>query len=91
MDPITTNLLSDHYAVVQLNLLADGGESYHELEVRIPELKSIVIATLANSSRNDLKGAEGLKTFESSIREQINEVLQDGEIERVLITDFKIQ
>ncbi|WP_377887326.1 flagellar basal body-associated FliL family protein [Alkalihalobacillus sp. R86527] len=91
MESITTNLLSDHYAVVQLNLLADGGKSYHEIEVRNPELKSIVISTLASLSRNDLKGAEGLKTFEESIRKQINDVLQDGEIERVLVIDFKIQ
>ncbi|MCA0988896.1 flagellar basal body-associated FliL family protein [Guptibacillus algicola] len=91
MEPITTNLLSDHYAVVQLNLLADGEKSYHELEVRNPELKSIVISTLANLSRSDLKGAEGLKTFEESIRKQINDVLQDGDIERVLVIDFKIQ
>lgn len=91
MEPITTNLLSDHYAVVQLNLLADGEKSYHELEVRNPELKSIVISSLANLSRNDLKGAEGLKTLEESIRKQINDVLQDGKLERVLVIDFKIQ
>lgn len=91
MEPITTNLLSDHFAVVQLNILADNEKSYHELEVRNPELKAIVITTLANLSRNDLKGAEGLKAFEASISKQINEVLHDGKVERVLVTDFKIQ
>lgn len=91
MEPITTNLLSDHFAVVQLNILADNEKSYHELEVRNPELKAIVITTLANLSRNDLKGAEGLKAFEVSISKQINEVLHEGKVERVLVTDFKIQ
>lgn len=91
MEPLTTNLSSEHYAVVQLNLLADSEEGYKELEVRTPELKSIVISTLAGLSRDDLKGSEGLAKFAETIQAEANKVLHDGQVERVLITDFKIQ
>ena len=91
MEPLTTNLSSENYAVVQLNLLADSEKSYKELEVRTPELKAIVISTLAGLSRDDLKGSEGLMNFTKTIQTEANKVLHDGQVERVLITDFKIQ
>ncbi len=91
MEPLTTNLTSENYAVVQLNLLADSEKSYKELEVRTPELKAIVISTLAGLSRDDLKGSEGLTNFAKTIQAEANKVLHDGQVERVLITDFKIQ
>ncbi|TKD70533.1 flagellar basal body-associated FliL family protein [Pseudalkalibacillus hwajinpoensis] len=91
MESLTTNLSSEHYAVVQLNLLADSEESYKELEVRTPELKAIIISTLAGLSRDDLKGSEGLKRFTETIQAEANNVLHEGKVERVLITDFKIQ
>jgi flagellar protein FliL len=91
MEPLTTNLSSDHFAIVQLNLLADHEKSYKELEVRNPELKAIVISTLAGLTKEDLKGSEGLKTFEETIKNEVNQVLHDGKVERVLVTDFKIQ
>ena len=91
MEPLTTNLSSDHFAVVQLNLLADNEKSYKELEVRSPELKSIVISTLAGLTKEDLKGSEGIKKFEETITKETNVIMQDGKVERVLVTDFKIQ
>lgn len=91
MEPLTTNLSSENYAVVQLNLLADNEKSYKELEVRNPELKAIVISILAGLSKEDLKGSEGLKQFTLAVQAEINTVLQDGKVERVLVTDFKIQ
>ncbi len=90
-EAITTNLSSDHFAVVQLNLLANNEKSYKELEVRSPEVKAIVISTLADLTKDDLKGNSGLSTFEKAVGSKINKILQDGEIERVLVTDFKIQ
>ena len=91
MESLTTNLSSDHFAIVQLNLLADHEKSYKELEVRNPELKAIVILTLAGLTKEDLKGSEGIKTFEETIKNEVNQVLHDGKVERVLVTDFKIQ
>ena len=91
MEPLTTNLSSDHFAVVQLNLLADNEKSFKELEVRSPELKSIVISTLAGLTKEDLKGSEGIKKFEDTITKETNHIMQDGKVERVLVTDFKIQ
>lgn len=91
MESLTTNLSSDHFAIVQLNLLADKEKSYKELEVRNPELKAIVISTLAGLTKEDLKGSEGLKKFEDEIANETNHILHDGKVERVLVTDFKIQ
>ncbi|MGA9290040.1 MAG: flagellar basal body-associated FliL family protein [Anaerobacillus sp.] len=91
MEPLTTNLSSDNFAVVQLNLLADNEKSFKELEVRSPELKSIVISTLAGLTKEDLKGSEGIKKFEDTITKETNHIMQDGKVERVLVTDFKIQ
>ena len=91
MEALTTNLSSDHFAVVQLNLLADNEKSFKELEVRSPELKSIVISTLAGLTKEDLKGSEGIKKFEDTITKETNHIMQDGKVERVLVTDFKIQ
>lgn len=90
-EPITTNLSSDHFAVVQLNLLANNEKSYKEIEVRSPEIKAIIISTLADLTKDDLKGNAGLSSFEKAVGSKINKVLNDGEVERVLVTDFKIQ
>ncbi|XBC98603.1 hypothetical protein ABFG93_12410 [Pseudalkalibacillus hwajinpoensis] len=37
MESLTTNLSSDHFAIVQLNLLEDNEKSYKELEIRNPD------------------------------------------------------
>jgi flagellar FliL protein len=42
-------------------------------------------------TEEDLKGKEGKTTFESSLKAQLNTLMQTGEVQQVYITSYIIQ
>lgn len=90
-EPITTNLYTRDYVVVQFSILLDNKKAKVELEKRAPEVKAIIISTLASLTPDDLKGEEGLNHLEAILMNRFNEILHEGKAIRVLTTDFKIQ
>lgn len=90
-EPITTNLYNRDYVVVQFSILLDNKRAKEELEKRNPEVKAIIISTLASLTPEDLQGGEGLNHLEALLMNRFNEILHEGKAIRVLTTDFKIQ
>ena len=90
-ESITTNLYNRDYVVVQFNILLDNKKAKEELEKRTPEVKAIIISTLASLTPEDLQGAEGLNHLEALLMNRFNEILHEGKAIRVLTTAFKIQ
>ncbi len=89
---ITTNLGSaGNYAVVQFNLLLSTEKAKEEAEKRSPETKAAIISTIAGFSKDELIGTEGIKALEDELYKKLNEIIQDGKVERVLVTEFKLQ
>jgi len=91
-DIITTNLASaDNYAVVQFNILLDSKKAKEETEKRTAEVRAAVISTVAGFTKDDLIGNEGISTLEQQLSDKLSGIISEGKVERVLVTEFKLQ
>ena len=91
-DSITTNLASqDHFAVVQFNIQLSSVKAKEETEKRTAEIRAAIIATVAGLTKEELVGTEGIATLEQEISSKLDSVIEKGHVERVLVTEFKVQ
>lgn len=89
---ITTNLATpSSYAVVQFNILSGDKKAKEELTKRQPEVRAAAIATVAGMEKDELIGTEGIALLQDGMAENLESLIGKGKIERVLITEFKVQ
>lgn len=91
-DIITTNLASaNNFAIVQFNILLSSHETKEEAEKRKPEVRAAIISTIAGFTKDELIGNKGIDTLEKELTEKLESIVETGEVERVLVTEFKLQ
>lgn len=90
-DVITTNLASPNFGIVQFNILLDSEKTKEEAEKRTPEVRAAIISTVAGFTKEELVGANGIATLEEQLKAKLAEIMQTGNVERVLVTEFKVQ
>lgn len=88
---ITTNLSGSEFIRLSLKIQTDSADAAAELLKRDFQVKNIVIQQLSEMTSDDLNGKEGKTAFEKAIKVQINELMQDGEVQKVYITSYIIQ
>lgn len=91
-DVITTNLASaSNFAIVQFNILLSSEEAKEETEKRTPEVRAAIISTIAGLNKDQLIGGDGITTLEKELSAKLGKIVETGKVERVLVTEFKIQ
>lgn len=91
-DVITTNLASaNNFAIVQFNILLSSEETKVEAENRTAEVRAAIIATMASFTKDQLAGKEGIVNLEQELSSKLGNIVQTGKVERVLVTEFKVQ
>ena len=91
-DIITTNLASaSNFAIVQFNILLSSEEAKAETEKRTPEVRAAIISTIAGLTKDQLIGGEGISILEKELSAKLGNIVETGEVDRVLVTEFKIQ
>lgn len=91
-DVITTNLASPgNYGVVQFNILLSDIETKEEAEKRTAEVRAAVISTVAGFTKDELAGEGGIKMLEEELTARLSEVFEKGTVDRILVTEFKMQ
>lgn len=91
-EAITTNLATpSSYAVVQFNILLGDKKIKEEMAKRHPEIRAAAIATLAGMEKEELIGTEGITLLQDEMTAQLQELVGKGKVERVLVTEFKVQ
>ncbi|MGB5944784.1 flagellar basal body-associated FliL family protein [Paenisporosarcina sp.] len=91
-DIITTNLASaSNFAIVQFNILLSSKEAKEETEKRTPEVRAAIISTIAGLTKDQLIGGEGISILEKELSAKLGNIVETGEVDRVLVTEFKIQ
>ena len=91
-DIITTNLASaSNFAIVQFNILLSSEEAKEETEKRTPEVRAAIISTIASLSKEQLVGGGGITTLEKELSSKLSKIVETGKVERVLVTEFKVQ
>ncbi|TWT04479.1 flagellar basal body-associated protein FliL [Planococcus sp. CPCC 101016] len=91
-DIITTNLASaSNFAVVQFNIALDNKKTKEETEKRTSEVRAAIISTVAGFTKEELVSKDGIATLEEQLTAKLNDMLDKGHVERVLVTEFKVQ
>lgn len=90
-EEITTNLLSNDFIKASFKIHANDKASFQELQKRDFQINNIIIRTLSGIKSADLAGPEGIETLEATIRDQLNEIMQDGKVVKVYTTRWVIQ
>lgn len=88
---ITTNLADKRYIKLQLKIQTTGEETATELAKRDFQVKNLIIQELSEMSQEDLGGKDGKQAFQRTIKSQINELMDKGEVQQVYITSYIIQ
>lgn len=90
-EEITTNLLTNQIIRTSFVIEAEHEDAKEELEMRNFQVENIIIGELADRSVQDLSGSEGISLVETNIRAELNELMQEGSIERVYMNQKVIQ
>lgn len=91
-DIITTNLASaEHFGVVQFNILMSDKKAKEEMATRTPEVRAAIISTVAGFTKDELVGTEGITSLEAALSLKLDEILEAGQVKRVLVTELKVQ
>lgn len=91
-DIITTNLASPgNFGIVQFNILFSDIETKEEAGKRTAEVRAAVIATIAGFKKDELVGENGITMLEEELAARLTEVFEKGTVDRVLVTEFKMQ
>lgn len=91
-DVITTNLASaSNFAIVQFNILLSTKEAKEEAEKRTPEVRAAIISTIAGFTKDELVGNKGIMTLEQQLSTKLSKIVETGKVDRVLVTEFKVQ
>ena len=53
--------------------------------------KNLIIQELSEITQEDLKGKQGKQNLQETLKSQINELMQDGEVKQVYITSYAVQ
>lgn len=88
---ITTNLADKRYVKIQFKIQTNSEEAGKELAKRDFQVKNLIIQELSEMTQEDLKGKPGKLGLQQTLKTQINELMQDGEIKQVYITSYIIQ
>ena len=95
LEPFTVNLQSsdskDVYLKITLSLELSNKELSKELDAKIAVIRNNIILILSNKSVTDLSSDAGKAALCDEIKEQLNPLLDDGEIRNVYIVSFIIQ
>jgi flagellar protein FliL len=88
---ITTNLADGSYVKVSFKIQTNNKDGKEEAEKRDFQIKNIIIEELAEMKAENFNGKKGMISLEERLKQQINQVMQEGKVEQVYITSFILQ
>lgn len=88
---LTTNLASNNYAKMSFKIETDGKAAKDELTKRNFQVRNIMIEELSDTKEKDLNGKAGEIKLEETLKNRINQIMQDGKVVQVYITDSLLQ
>lgn len=91
IEEITTNLSGRHFIRISLKIQTDNKKAGEELQKRDFQVKNLVIQELSEMTAKDFEGKAGKQQFEEAIKSQLNQLMQEGQVEKVYIVSYIIQ
>lgn len=88
---ITTNLAGDSYIKISFKIQTDSKDAKNELTKRDFQVNNIIIEELSEKKAQDLQGKMGKLKLEDTLKSKINELMRDGKVVNVYITESLLQ
>ncbi len=88
---ITTNLLSNDFARATFLIHVENKKALQEIQKREFQVENIILRTLSGKRSSDLAGPEGIEGLEEELRNQMNELMQEGSVVKIYTTSWVIQ
>ncbi|MFJ7747053.1 flagellar basal body-associated protein FliL [Peribacillus sp. NPDC097295] len=88
---ITTNLAGNDYIKISFMVQTDNKKAKEELEKRNFQVKNIIITELSEMKAQELTGKKGKEKLQNTLRTKINELMEEGKVEKVYITSSILQ
>ncbi|MFF5398096.1 flagellar basal body-associated protein FliL [Peribacillus butanolivorans] len=88
---ITTNLSGNDYIKISFMVQTENKKAKQELEKRGFQVKNIIIAELSEMKATELTGKKGKEKLQDTLKTRINELMEEGKVEKVYITSSILQ
>lgn len=88
---ITTNLSGNDYIKISFMVQTDNKKAKEELEKRNFQVKNIIITELSEMKAEELTGKKGKEKLQNTLKTRINELMEEGKVEKVYITSSILQ
>ncbi|MFF2287124.1 flagellar basal body-associated protein FliL [Peribacillus butanolivorans] len=88
---ITTNLSDNDYIKISFMVQTENKKAKVELEKRSFQVKNIIIAELSEMKATELTGKKGKEKLQDTLKTRINELMEEGKVEKVYITSSILQ
>ena len=88
---ITTNLSGNDYIKISFMVQTDNKKAKEELEKRNFQVKNIIITELSELKAQELTGKKGKEKLQNTLKTKINELMEEGKVEKVYITSSILQ
>jgi flagellar FliL protein len=88
---VTTNLADGSYVKISFKIQMDSKDGKDEAEKRDFQIKNIIIEELSEMKAENFKGKKGMVALEERLKQQINQIMQEGKVVQVYITSFILQ
>ncbi|MGE7601785.1 flagellar basal body-associated protein FliL [Peribacillus sp. NPDC097675] len=88
---ITTNLAGNDYIKISFMVQTDNKKAKEELEKRNFQVKNIIITELSEMKAQELTGKKGKEKLQNTLKTKINELMEEGKVEKVYITSSILQ
>ena len=84
---ITTNLSDGGYLKITFKIETSNKRAKEELTKRDFQTRDIVIGLLADMSTKDIAGTDGQEYLKDTLKNHLNELMQEGKVVNVYITN----
>lgn len=88
---LTTNLATDNFIRISFKVQTDSKKAAEELEKRVFQVQNIIIQELSEKTPKDMQGKEGQVKLENDLKDKINDLMQEGKVVQVYITNSLLQ
>lgn len=86
---VTTDLEDGSFVRIEFEIITDGKKSLKEVDKREFQIKNLLIKELSVMSESDFNA--GLSDLESDMKDNLNELMEDGEITDVYTVSKVLQ
>ncbi|MFJ8068737.1 flagellar basal body-associated protein FliL [Peribacillus sp. NPDC096447] len=88
---ITTNLAGNDYIKISFMVQTENKKAKEELEKRNFQVKNIIITELSEMKAAELTGKKGKEKLQEALKTRMNELMEEGKVEKVYITSSILQ